>query len=36
MNIIEEIKKLNLPPEQYVVVGSGIMSVLNILENLKT
>jgi hypothetical protein len=30
MNLIEEIKKLKLPSNKYVVVGSGILSVLGI------
>lgn len=32
-NILEEIKKLNFPTNQYVIVGSGIMSVLGIRES---
>jgi hypothetical protein len=30
VNIIQKIKKLNLPPDKYVVVSSGIMDVLGI------
>ncbi|MBK5215859.1 MAG: zinc ABC transporter substrate-binding protein [Candidatus Pacebacteria bacterium] len=30
MNIIKEIKKLNFPPTQYVIVGSGTLDVLGI------
>ncbi|MEI6280979.1 MAG: zinc ABC transporter substrate-binding protein [bacterium] len=30
MNILNEIKKLNLPFGEYVVVGSGILDILNI------
>ncbi|MDO8451811.1 MAG: zinc ABC transporter substrate-binding protein, partial [bacterium] len=26
MNIFSEIRKLNFPPEQYIVVGSGVMA----------
>lgn len=33
MNIIQKIKELNLPNDQYVVVGSGIMNVLGIRES---
>lgn len=33
MNIIKEIKKLNFPPDQYVIVGSGTMSAFNIRES---
>jgi len=32
MNIIQKIKELNLPNDQYVVIGSGTMSVLGIRE----
>jgi len=32
MNIIKKIKELNFPPNQYVVVGSGILDVLGIRE----
>lgn len=32
-NIVAEIKKLNLPQNQYVIVGSGIMSALGIRES---
>lgn len=31
-NIIEKIKTLNLPPDQYVVIGSGTMAALGIRE----
>ena len=30
MNIIEKIKELNLPKDQYVVIGSGVMDILGI------
>lgn len=30
VNIIEKIKELNFPPDQYVVVGSGILEALGI------
>jgi hypothetical protein len=30
MNIFEKVKSLNLPPEQYVIIGSGIMDALGI------
>jgi hypothetical protein len=30
MNIVERIKKLNFPPGQYVIIGSGIMDALGI------
>lgn len=33
MNIIQKIKELNFPKDQYVVVGSGIMNVLGIRES---
>ncbi len=32
MNIIQKIKELNLPNDQYVVIGSGTMAVLGIRE----
>lgn len=32
MNIIQKIKELNLPNDQYVVIGSGTMDVLGIRE----
>jgi len=32
MNIIQKIKELNLPNDQYVVIGSGTMSALGIRE----
>lgn len=32
MNIFEEIKKLNLPPNEFVVLGSGILGALGIRE----
>ncbi len=32
MNIFEEIAKLNFPPDQYIVVGSGIMAAKGIRE----
>lgn len=32
MNIIEKIKELNLPKDQYVVIGSGTMAILGIKE----
>jgi hypothetical protein len=30
MNIVDEVQKLNLPPNSFVVVGSGILGALNI------
>lgn len=32
MNIFKEIAKLNFPPDQYIIVGSGIMAVKGIRE----
>lgn len=32
MNILQKIKELNLPSDQYVIIGSGTMDVLGIRE----